>query len=206
MPTAEQTIGETRPQQLATSRDPWQIVLHHKPYIMRAVKHAINSGYLSHDDRNDAITECEITAYELALRRDVENYQHLLSRTLKLNLFRKNTRTTTDAMDHATALGEKDGMIPNNAESDIHADKPAPDLDNIARPEAEPPLDPEVVEHLIRTRVPPNRRVLAHMAFVQRRTVARIANSTGRTRYDVKLRLFECHKLMWGRKIAKSRR
>jgi DNA-directed RNA polymerase specialized sigma24 family protein len=177
------------------SSDPtWKLVNQHYELIVRCVDAAIHRGYLSPDEYQDAIHRCKITAYDLAQRDDVENYSHLLAKTLRLNLRRDGTRPTADAMDHSRQFQEvKD---PDSGEDDGSA-KVEEEFPALAE---QTPLEQDDIKLLIETRVPPRLQQLARMKFILGRTIKRIANSTGRTVYDVDLRLRHCHKLIFGRK------
>jgi hypothetical protein len=188
-----------------TDAKAWKMVQDHHYIIRQSVSAAIGGGYLREQDREDAISECEKTAYELAQREDVENYEHLLRRTLKWDLFRDNTRRGTDAMDHVIVHPAFQDDEDSNAEIKDQNSEDEPDGtpefassmplkgDDIERAKAR-------IKHIIDTRVLPRLQPLARMRFESERTIKRIANSTGRTAYDVDLRLRECWKLMFGRK------
>jgi len=167
-----------------TDAKAWKMVRDHYDIIRQSVNTAIGRGLVHHQDREDAISQCEKTAYELAKREDVENYEHLLRRTLKRNLFRENIRAGTDAMDHVISHP----AFQNDDETEIK------DQNSDDEPKSSPefatsmPLEADDIEnvkagikHLIDTRVLPRLQPLARMKFVSGRTVKRIANSTGRT-------------------------
>jgi hypothetical protein len=138
----------------------WRVVRDHYDIIRQSVNTAIGRGLVHQQDREDATHQCEITAYELAQRGDVENYEHLLRRTLKRNLFRDGTRPGTDAMDRSRQfLNVKD---PDSADNDQSVAEVEEEFT------AEEPLEADDIEgvkarikHLIDTRVLPRLQKLA---------------------------------------------
>jgi hypothetical protein len=84
---------------MRSSRVAWKIVEKHRHEFEKLVNAAIAGGYLSYQDRGDAIRQCEVSAFRLAQREDVANYLHLLRRTVKWNLFGVEARLWADATD-----------------------------------------------------------------------------------------------------------
>jgi hypothetical protein len=129
---------------------------------------AIGGAYLQPLDRQDAIKKRRLTAYKLARRKDVGNYQHLLARTLKWDLFRDCTRPGTDAMDRSRQFLNVKDLDSLDATNPLRKPRRSSQLKYRLRLTMVEGVKARI-KHLIGTRVLPRLQLLAPMMFLSRR-------------------------------------
>ena len=159
----------------------WQKAEEMYPVIKECVDDAIAGGIINVQDRDSAIADCQIIAYELALRPDVENYERLLRFTLRRRS-KDKFRPGTDAMSR---LSDEYRTEDTNVErTEPSAQRPVYG----ARP-SRANLTPAEVRRRIEQRVPPRLQAIARMALLERLTLTKIAHRTGRRKPGPKAEL-----------------
>lgn len=166
----------------------WQIVQEHAELIEQIVDSNVKRGVIKKDKRNDAVADGQLLAFELTKRSDVENFSHLLARSISRSLL-DEFRPGTDALDRTSSdeiadFEDPDGDTPGDNVV-FSAEKAAPTFDL--------------------SKVPERWRKLAHMAHVKHHTVSFIAKHTGYSPHLVRRMMTHTLRLLIDRKDRNGR-
>jgi hypothetical protein len=148
----------------------WRLVEDHNHVIKRIVGAALARDVIKEQDRDDAIAQGQLLAFELAQRGDVEDFEHLLAYTLPRR-FMDKFRPGADAMDR-TVEEERNYNSGSRRSRPLRA--------NLTLAE---------IHRRIDSRIPKRIQTIARMFLTERLSVTKIAHRTGRSQPGPKVEL-----------------